>query len=284
MRPTRRATAAGSQAQQASGIAQEASGHVDQLNSSVSGGQVPPGHGRSHSFSSGSAVCPSGGAKAADPLALGGPARRLHPRDGGSIAGGGAPASRVRSVAEAVKRYLLTEHQISVYRMRYVALGNAEMASTGEENSRPVRTSESARAVDGKQFGGPGAAPPQGVASSTGAMAVRPSVLPPRHPCANGYPADGRQPSSRKAENQGDLAPAESGGRFLPAVSCGRDWISRRGPTCSTCRNQGLESRSFDPAQAQAGWRALQQIFASGAERYRRHGFFSSYPAGMIRS
>ena len=37
-------------------------------------------------------------------------------------------------LAESVERYLVTEHQIPVYRMHFVALGNAEVASAGNED------------------------------------------------------------------------------------------------------------------------------------------------------
>jgi hypothetical protein len=46
-------------------------------------------------------------------------------------------------LAEAVKRYLVTEHEIPVYRMHSVALGNAPVsaAETGDTKPTPVRTS-----------------------------------------------------------------------------------------------------------------------------------------------
>ena len=42
-----------------------------------------------------------------------------------------------------MKRYLVTEHEIPVYRMHSVALGNAPVspASTGDTKPTPVRTS-----------------------------------------------------------------------------------------------------------------------------------------------
>jgi outer membrane protein OmpA-like peptidoglycan-associated protein len=41
-------------------------------------------------------------------------------------------------LAEAVKRYLVTEHQIPVYRMHSVAMGNAPAAN--EQDAKPVKT------------------------------------------------------------------------------------------------------------------------------------------------
>ncbi len=59
-------------------------------------------------------------------------------------------------LAESVERYLVTEHQIPVYRMHFVALGNAEVASAGDEEDQAEQDQRRACAVDGKQFGGPG--------------------------------------------------------------------------------------------------------------------------------
>jgi len=45
-------------------------------------------------------------------------------------------------LAEAVKRYLVTQHEIPVYRMHSVALGNAPAPETaGDTTAKPVRTS-----------------------------------------------------------------------------------------------------------------------------------------------
>ncbi|MDR3717855.1 MAG: hypothetical protein P4K98_03580, partial [Bryobacteraceae bacterium] len=61
------------------------------------------------------------------------------------------------------------EHQIPVYRMHFVALGNVEVASTGDEDSRPVRKSDVHVRLMANSLAAQGAASPQGVASSTGA-------------------------------------------------------------------------------------------------------------------
>jgi hypothetical protein len=42
-------------------------------------------------------------------------------------------------LAEAVERYLVTQHEIPVYRMHSVALGNAPVAASGD--GKPVHTS-----------------------------------------------------------------------------------------------------------------------------------------------
>ena len=40
--------------------------------------------------------------------------------------------------------------------MHFVALGNAEVASAGDEDAKPGEDQRRAHTVDGKQFGGPG--------------------------------------------------------------------------------------------------------------------------------
>ena len=56
---------------------------------------------------------------------------------------GSAGIQNSQRLAEAVERYLVTEHQIPVYRMHYVALGNAQAPAAGDEEQKPerVRTS-----------------------------------------------------------------------------------------------------------------------------------------------
>src|SRR5207245_2017442 len=71
--------------------------------------------------------------------------------------------------------------------------------------------------VDGKQFGGPGRriTPGCSVLDRCGA-ALRPrSHSPEALSVPTATPPSGRQSSSRNRENQGNLAPAENGGRFF---------------------------------------------------------------------
>ena len=73
---------------------------------------------------------------------------------------GSAGIQSSERLAEAVKRYLVTEHQIPVYRMHSVALGNERDGLNRNRRSRPKagagKDQQRASAVDGKQFGGPG--------------------------------------------------------------------------------------------------------------------------------
>ena len=70
-------------------------------------------------------------------------------------------------LAEAVKRYLVTQHEIPVYRMHSVALGNARGA--GDPEDQPVRTSSVHIRLMENSLAAQGAASPQGTAPSTGA-------------------------------------------------------------------------------------------------------------------
>ncbi len=54
-----------------------------------------------------------------------------------SPAAGSVGIQNSERLAEAVKRYLVTEHEIPVYRMHAVALGNAQDAATGDEDAKP---------------------------------------------------------------------------------------------------------------------------------------------------
>ena len=72
-------------------------------------------------------------------------------------------------LAESVERYLVTEHQIPVYRMHFVALGNAEVASVGSDETKPKRISDVHVRLMANSLAAQGAASPQGVAPSTGA-------------------------------------------------------------------------------------------------------------------
>jgi outer membrane protein OmpA-like peptidoglycan-associated protein len=167
-----RATAAGAQAQNANGIAQGASGHVDQLNSTVSGldkyRQVTDVE---VAFRTGSPMLSAAARKQLDDLAASTTGRQgyiveieAHSPHAGSIG-----IQNSQRLAEAVKRYLVTEHQIPVYRMHSVALGNAEMAAAGDEQIKPVRTSSVHLRLMENSLAAQASAPPQGAVASTGA-------------------------------------------------------------------------------------------------------------------
>ena len=86
-----------------------------------------------------------------------------------SPAAGSVGIQNSQRLAEVVKRYLVTEHQIPVYRLHSVALGNAQITSAGDETTKPVRTSSVHIRLMENSLAAQGAAPPDGAVSSTGA-------------------------------------------------------------------------------------------------------------------
>ena len=74
-------------------------------------------------------------------------------------------------LAEAVKRYLVTEHQIPVYRLHTVALGNAPVASpdANEAETQRVKVSSVQVRLMENSLAAQEASSPHDVASSTGA-------------------------------------------------------------------------------------------------------------------
>jgi outer membrane protein OmpA-like peptidoglycan-associated protein len=164
------ATAAGTQAQLAGTTAQGAAGHVNQLNGTVNGldqyHQVTEAEVK---FRGGQPILSAEARTQLDDLAasVNGQHGYILEVEGHSPLAGSAGIQSSGRLAEAVKRYLVTQHEIPVYRMHAVALGNARSAS--DEDAAPVRTSSVHIRLMENSLAAQGAAPPQGVASSTGA-------------------------------------------------------------------------------------------------------------------
>jgi outer membrane protein OmpA-like peptidoglycan-associated protein len=136
------ATAANTQAQNASGIAQGAAGHVDQLNTTVNGlDQYRQVTEAELKFHGGSPVLSADAKKQLDDLAasVNGQQGYILEVEARSPLAGSAGIQSSERMAEAVKRYLVTTHEIPVYRMHAVALGNAHNQT--DEDNKPVRTS-----------------------------------------------------------------------------------------------------------------------------------------------
>jgi outer membrane protein OmpA-like peptidoglycan-associated protein len=131
------AMAAGQQAQNASNTAQQASQHVDTINGTVNGlDQYKQITEAEITFRPGTTTLTSDSKEKLDQLAA-----SLTGRDGyivemeaHSPGAGSVGISNSERLAEAVKRYLVTEHQIPVYRMHAVALGN-EMAMNADNTN-----------------------------------------------------------------------------------------------------------------------------------------------------
>jgi len=136
------ANSANQQAMNASSTAQQASGHVDQINSTVNGlDQYHPITDLDVRFRGGSATLSSDSRAKLDELAasLTGREGYIVEMEAHSPAAGGAGIQNSQRLAEAIERYLVTQHQIPIYRMHYVALGNAQAPATGDENQKPQR-------------------------------------------------------------------------------------------------------------------------------------------------
>jgi outer membrane protein OmpA-like peptidoglycan-associated protein len=168
------ASTAGTQAQNASGIAQGASGHVDQLNTTVNG--LDKYHQVTDvdiAFRGGSPVLSAAAKKQLDDLAAGvtGQDGYILELEAHSPHSGSVGIQSSQRLAQSVQRYLVTEHQIPVYRMHFVALGNVEVASADNTDTKParVRTSDVHVRLMANSLAAQVAAPPQGVAPSTGA-------------------------------------------------------------------------------------------------------------------
>jgi len=157
------ATAANTQAQNASGIAQGAAGHVDQLNTTVNGlDQYRQVTEAELKFHGGSPVLSADAKKQLDDLAasVNGQQGYILEVEARSPLAGSAGIQSSERMAEAVKRYLVTTHEIPVYRMHAVALGNAH--SQTDQDEKPVRTSSVHIRLMENSLAAQGAAPPNG--------------------------------------------------------------------------------------------------------------------------
>ena len=134
------ANTANQEALNANNVAQDASGHVDRLNSKVKGlDQYRQVSDLDLRFRAGSPLLTAESRAKLDELAAGitGHEGYILEMEAHSSAAGSAGIQSSQRLAEAVERYLVTEHQIPVYRMHYVALGNAQTPATGDEEQKP---------------------------------------------------------------------------------------------------------------------------------------------------
>lgn len=168
------ATAAGTEAQTASNTAQQASGHVDQINTTVNGlDQYRQVTDLEVSFRAGSSVLTADSRQKLDQLAasLTGRQGYILEMEAHSPASGSVGIQSSERLADAVKRYLVTEHQIPVYRLHSVALGNAQQATAGDDSAKPMRIRSSSvhiRLME-NSLAAQAAAQPQSATASTGA-------------------------------------------------------------------------------------------------------------------
>ena len=166
------ASAASGAAQAANASAQQAAGHVDQLNTTVTG--LDQFHSVSEAdvaFRGGSPVLSASAKQKLDSLAttMNGQQGYVVEIEAHSSGAGSVGIQNSERLAEAVKRYLVVDHQIPVYRLHAVALGNARNTETGNEAGKPVRTSSVHLRLMENSLAAQGAAPPHGDASLHGA-------------------------------------------------------------------------------------------------------------------
>jgi len=164
------ATAAGTEAQQAGNTAQGADIHVNNLNSTVNGlDQYTQVTEAEVVFHGGQPILSAAARKQLDDLAASVTGRKgyILEVEAHSPAAGSAGIQSSERFAEAVKRYLVTTHEIPVYRMHAVALGNAH--SQTDQDEKPVRTSSVHIRLMENSLAAQGAVPPNGTTPSTGA-------------------------------------------------------------------------------------------------------------------
>jgi outer membrane protein OmpA-like peptidoglycan-associated protein len=162
------AVAANGQALQANGLAQGASGRVDKLNSTVSG--LDQYHQVSEielSFRGGQATLNAAARQKLDQLAasLSGRQGYILEVEGRAPGAGNTGIQSSERLTEAVKRYLVTNHEIPVYRLHSVALGNAPV----DTETRPTRTASVHVRLMENTLAAQEVASHQSVASVTGA-------------------------------------------------------------------------------------------------------------------
>jgi hypothetical protein len=140
------ATAAGSQAQTASNTAQQASGHVDSINTTVSGlDQYHQITDLEVTFRRGTQNLSDDSKQKLDQLAAGLTGREgyILEMEANSPGAGSVGLQGSERLNDSVKRYLVEQHQIPVYRLHAVALGNVQAQTPGDDDQKPqrVRTS-----------------------------------------------------------------------------------------------------------------------------------------------
>jgi outer membrane protein OmpA-like peptidoglycan-associated protein len=164
------ATAAGAQAQKAHATARGAADHVDQLNSTVTGlDQYRQANEVEVAFHGSEPILSAAARKQLDAFAVNLTGRQGYVLEieGHSPLASTAGIQSSGRLAEAVKRYLVTQHEIPVYRMHTVALGNASAADS--DNARPAKASSVCIRLMENSLAAQEAASPHGASSSTGA-------------------------------------------------------------------------------------------------------------------
>lgn len=167
------ATQASSQAQNANTVAQGASGKVDQIHTTVNGlDQYRPVSEVDVAFRNGSTVLSKADKDQLDQLIqnVNGRQGYIIELEAHSPGRGSVGIQSSQRMAAVVNRYLV-EHDIPVYRLHAVALGNAQVATNNadQEPAAPVRKSSVHVRLMENSLAAQGNASPQGAVPSTGA-------------------------------------------------------------------------------------------------------------------
>jgi outer membrane protein OmpA-like peptidoglycan-associated protein len=165
------ATVAATQAQNANTVAQGATGHVDQLHNTVNGlDQYHPISEVDVPFHGSQGVLSATAKKQLDDLVtnVNGHTGYIVEMEAHSPSHGSVGIQNSERMASSVKRYLV-EHDIPVYRVHAVALGNARPANDADDNAKPIRTASVHIRLMENSLAARDAASPQGTASSSGA-------------------------------------------------------------------------------------------------------------------
>jgi len=168
------ALTAGTQAQNANNLAQQTSGHVNQLNGTVNGldryKQITD---LDVTFRPGTSEISSDSRQKLDDMAAGlaGHQGYILEMEAHSPGAGSVGIQTSERLAESVKRYLVEQHQIPIYRLHAVALGNAQASTSGDDSVQPTRVRSSSvhiRLME-NSLAAQASAQPQGAVASTGA-------------------------------------------------------------------------------------------------------------------
>lgn len=169
------ATAAGEQARKANETASSASGRLDQLGGEVNGlDTYKPISEVEVPFKGGSPVLSKDAKAQLDEMAksLEGHHGYIIELEAHSPGSGSAGIASSQREVEAVKRYLVTNHDIPVYRMHSVALGNAQPPAPADQTTpapkQKIVSSVHIRLME-NSLAAQGTTSPHGMASSTGA-------------------------------------------------------------------------------------------------------------------
>ena len=169
------ATAAGEQAQKANTTAQDATGHVSKLGETINGiDQYKPVTEMDVTFRGGRPMLSEDARKQLDDMAanLTGHKGYIVEIEGHTPAAGSVGIQNSARLTDTVKRYFVTEHQIPVYRLHTLALGNVAPTAPGDDpNAKPARVKTSTvhiRLME-NSLAAQGTAPPHDATSLNGA-------------------------------------------------------------------------------------------------------------------